>query len=71
MVRLVKAKKAPAMSPTGADVEEFLATVPDAERRADARRLTELMSQTTGEGPALWGPSIIGFGRPWKGRSHL
>jgi hypothetical protein len=63
MVRMVKAKKAPAMSPTGADVEDYLASVPDEERRADARRLIALMSEITGEAPALWGPSIIGFGR--------
>ena len=63
MDRMAKAKKAPVMSPTGADVEEFLASVPGEERRADARRLTAVMSEITGEAPALWGPSIIGFGR--------
>jgi hypothetical protein len=60
---MAKVKKAPATRPTGADVEEFLASVPDEQRRADARRLTAMMAEVTGEPPALWGPSIIGFGQ--------
>ena len=51
------------MKPTGADVEEFLAAVPDATRRADAAVITRLMGEVTGEPPVLWGPSIVGFGR--------
>lgn len=56
------AKKPPAMRPTGAAVEDFLAAVPDEQRRADAHRLCALMQQITGEEPAMWGPSIVGFG---------
>ena len=56
------AEKAPAMRRTGAPVEDFLARVPNAQRREDARRLCALMQQITGEPPAMWGPSIIGFG---------
>jgi Domain of unknown function (DU1801) len=56
------AKKSPAMSRTGASVEEFLAQVPDEQQRADARRLCVMMQQITGEPPAMWGTSIIGFG---------
>ena len=48
--------------PTGADVEAFLAAVPNEERRADARTLCALMTEITGEPPVLWGPSIVGFG---------
>lgn len=44
------------------DVEAFLTTVPDERRRADARELCTLMGEVTGEPPAMWGPSIIGFG---------
>ena len=49
------------MRPTGASVEDFLAGVPDG-RREDARRLCAMMAQITGEPPAMWGTSIIGFG---------
>ena len=50
------------MRPTGTPVEEFLAGVTPAARREDARTLIALMSRLTGEPPAMWGPSIIGFG---------
>lgn len=50
------------MRPTGASVEDFLAGVPDGRRREDARRLCAMMAQVTGEPPAMWGTSIIGFG---------
>ena len=56
------AKKGPAMRRTGASVEDFLAGVPDEQRREDARRLCAMMEQVTGEPPAMWGASIIGFG---------
>jgi len=51
-----------AMQRTDASVEEFLARVPGDQRREDARRLCALMREITGEPPAMWGPSIIGFG---------
>lgn len=50
------------MRRTGASVEDFLAGVPDGQRREDARRLSAMMAQITGEPPAMWGTSIIGFG---------
>ena len=50
------------MRRTGAPVEEFLARVPGEQRREDARRLCGIMREITGEPPAMWGPSIIGFG---------
>jgi len=43
-------------------VTEFLEAIPDQTRRADARALIKLMQSATGEKPAMWGPSIIGFG---------
>jgi Domain of unknown function (DU1801) len=58
----VAAKKGPAMRRTGASVEEFLARVPDGQRREDARRLCAMMGEITGEPPAMWGSGIIGFG---------
>jgi hypothetical protein len=47
---------------TGASVDDFLATVQDPERRRDARVVLELMRRVTGEAPAMWGASIVGFG---------
>jgi Domain of unknown function (DU1801) len=55
-------KKAPAMHRTSAPVAEFLAQVPGEQRRADARRLCAMMQEITGEPPAMWGTSIVGFG---------
>ena len=50
------------MRPTEASVAEFLARVPDERRREDAHRLCAMMQEITGEPPAVWGSSIIGFG---------
>ena len=46
----------------GADVGEFLDAVLDPRRREDARSVCALMSEVTGEAPAMWGDSIVGFG---------
>ena len=51
-----------ATHPTDASVEAFLAQVPDDRRREDARRLCAMMQEITGELPAMWGSSIVGFG---------
>jgi hypothetical protein len=56
------AKKGPVMRTTGRPVEEFLARVADDQRRHDARRLCAIMADITGEPPAMWGTSIVGFG---------
>ena len=55
-------RKGPAMRPTDASVEGFLAQVPDEQRRRDARRLCAMMQEITGEPPVMWGTGIIGFG---------
>jgi hypothetical protein len=44
------------------DVEAFLAKVPDPARRADAQAVCHLIAEVTGEQPAMWGTSIVGFG---------
>src|ERR1700746_1379122 len=54
--------KGPATGRTGASVAEFLARIPEPQRREDARRLCAVMEEITGEPPAMWGTSIIGFG---------
>jgi hypothetical protein len=47
---------------TEASVDEFLAGVADQRRRADAQAVCALMTEVTGERPAMWGTSIVGFG---------
>ena len=49
--------------PTGADVAAFLNSVEPQRRRADGVRLNALFAEATGFEPAMWGPSIVGFGR--------
>jgi len=45
-----------------ASVADFIANVEPASRRADCERLIEIMSEITGDKPAMWGTSIVGFG---------
>ena len=45
-----------------ADVGAFLDGIENEKRRADCRAVVELMAEVTGEPPAMWGDSIIGFG---------
>ena len=47
---------------TDASVKDFLNTVPDDRKREDSFAIMELMQEVTGEEPAMWGPSIVGFG---------
>lgn len=49
--------------PTGQDVDEFLASLTDETQRRDSEALVRLMAEVSGEPPAMWGSSIIGFGR--------
>lgn len=49
--------------PTGVCVEEFLDTVENETRRADADVAIEMMTRLSGCEPKMWGPSIIGFGK--------
>ena len=47
---------------TRASVKAFLDGVADEGKRKDARAISALMQAITGEKPALWGTSIVGFG---------
>jgi len=47
---------------TKLSVAAFIDALPDETKRADAKALVKLMQTATGEKPAMWGPSIIGFG---------
>ena len=49
--------------PTDADVEAFLNAVDNERKRADSFAILKMMKEVTGEEPAMWGPSIVGFGR--------
>ena len=53
---------APKTVPNDASVENFIASVADESRRADAEALCELMAKATGAEPVMWGPGIVGFG---------
>ncbi len=45
-----------------ASVKDFLNSVPDERKREDSFAILELMRDITGEEPAMWGSSIVGFG---------
>ncbi|MEM9014743.1 MAG: DUF1801 domain-containing protein [Pseudomonadota bacterium] len=49
--------------PTGASVTAFINAVENEKRKTDAKALLKIMKDVTGEKPAMWGPSIIGFGQ--------
>ena len=45
-----------------ASVEDFLNGVSNERKREDSFAILELMRDVTGEEPAMWGTSIVGFG---------
>lgn len=45
-----------------ASVAEYIAAIESSSRRADCERLAAIMTEVTGEQPAMWGTSIVGFG---------
>ena len=45
-----------------ANVEDFINSVENEKRRADAFKVLNLMKRVTGEAPKMWGSSIVGFG---------
>ena len=45
-----------------ASVEEFLNGITDERKREDSIAILDLMREITGDEPAMWGASIIGFG---------
>lgn len=47
---------------TKASVTQFIAAVEDETRRKDAKAIDKMMREITGEKPAMWGASIIGYG---------
>jgi hypothetical protein len=47
---------------TKASVAAFLAAVQGDTRRADARAVDKMLREISGEKPAMWGPTIVGYG---------
>lgn len=54
--------KEPKTQKTKASVAAFIAAVEDETRRRDAKIVDKMLREITGEKPAMWGPSIVGYG---------
>ena len=48
--------------PTAASAANFVASLPNPQRRRDCRELLSMMERISGDGPTMWGGSIVGFG---------
>jgi hypothetical protein len=48
--------------PTGASVENYLASRANERQRADCQKLMALLKKITRKRPHMWGQSIVGFG---------
>lgn len=47
---------------TQANVADYLAAKASDDQRIDCAALMALLEKITGEGPKMWGPSIVGYG---------
>lgn len=47
---------------TRSSVAAYIGNIPDEERRADCKKLVNLMKGITGQPATMWGPGIVGFG---------
>ena len=52
----------PKTQKTKASVSAFIRAVEDETRRKDAKAVDKMLREITGEKPAMWGPSIVGYG---------
>ena len=48
--------------PTGASVEDYIASRANEQQRADCEELMVMLERITGQPPHMWGPSIVGHG---------
>lgn len=48
--------------PTGASVDEYLASRASAEQLADCKVVMAVCKRVTKQSPKMWGPSIVGYG---------
>jgi hypothetical protein len=46
-----------------ASVAKFLDSIPDAQTRADCKRIAAIMRKETAQPAEMWGTAIVGFGR--------
>ena len=49
--------------PTGASVDDYIASRASEQQQADCRKLMTLLKRVTRQPPKMWGPSIVGYGR--------
>ena len=47
---------------TKASVTEFINSIDDPQRKADARKVASIMLKVTGKRAKMWGSSIVGYG---------
>ena len=48
--------------PSGASVDDYIASRANAQQHADCRELMTLLKKVTRQTPRMWGPSIVGYG---------
>jgi hypothetical protein len=48
--------------PTGASVDDYIASRANAQQHSDCRELMALFKRITRQTPRMWGPSIVGYG---------
>ncbi|MGQ0736438.1 MAG: DUF1801 domain-containing protein [Acidobacteriota bacterium] len=48
--------------PTGASVEDYIASRANERQRMDCHELMALLEKVTRQSPKMWGPSIVGYG---------
>lgn len=48
--------------PTGASIDDYIASKTNAQQQADCRELMALLKKVTRQTPRMWGPSIVGYG---------
>lgn len=49
--------------PTGASVDEYLASRASPEQLADCKAIMAMCKRVTKQKPSMWGPSIVGYGK--------
>ena len=49
--------------PTGASVDDYIASKASEQQQTDCRKLMTLFRRVTRQPPTMWGPSIVGYGR--------
>ena len=48
--------------PAATSVADFIAAIPDPQKREDAHALAAILERLAGEQPYMWGTSIVGYG---------